>query len=287
MKNKNRNIGNPLDLKSIRHLLLKALEEDGAWGDRTTKAVIPETLKAKGEILAKGIGILAGLPVMAELFRLLNKRCRLKPLLAEGARVKPGKRVALLTGPARALLSGERSGLNFLSRLSGVATLTREMRGILGTDKLYDTRKTTPLWRILERYAVRIGGGNNHRFNLAGHVLLKDNHLRLGGGVYACVKAARKKYGFKEFIEVEVEDFNGASEALRAGADILLVDNAHPSLLGKIQVLVKDKMKIEVSGGLHHENIHQYKNLKVDRYSSGALTHSAKAVDFSIELYPL
>ncbi len=276
-----------LDLKSVRNLLLDTLREDGAWNDRTTKAVIPQSLRAKGEVLAKESGILAGLPIMAEIYRILDKRCRLKPLCQEGTRFRRGQKVAILKGPACSLLSGERSGLNLLSRLSGVATLTRKMRGILGVDKLFDTRKTTPLWRVLERYAVSVGGGNNHRFNLAGHVLLKDNHLRLGGGVYNCVKSARKKYGPKEFIEVEVEDFEGAAEALRAGADIILVDNSSLALLKKIQVLVKAKMEIEVSGGLRRDNIFRYKFLKVDRFSSGALTHSAKAVDFSIELYPL
>jgi nicotinate-nucleotide pyrophosphorylase (carboxylating) len=184
-------------------------------------------------------------------------------------------------------LSGERVALNLLSRLSGVATLTRTFSEKIKGPRLYDTRKTTPLLRTLERYAVRVGGGMNHRFNLAGHVLIKDNHLRLGGGVYPCVTAARKKYGTKEFIEVEVENFGQASEALRAGADIILVDNAAPKTFEKILKLASGKMQVEVSGGLTLKNIQKYSSLPADRFSSGALTHSAPSVDFSIEFYPL
>ncbi len=279
-------MGSLLDLSSVRPLLRQALKEDGAWEDRTTKAVISPHLKAKGEILAKSEGVLAGLPVVTEIFRLLDRHCRLVPLKKEGAKVTPGMKVAKLTGPAQALLSAERVALNLLSRLSGVATLTRQFAESVKGPRIYDTRKTTPLWRRLERYAVRVGGGQNHRFNLAGHVLIKDNHLRLGGGVYPCVKAARKKYGPHEFIEVEVEDFNQASEALRAGADIILVDNADPRAFNDILGLVKGKMQVETSGGLTAKNIGRYSHLKVDRFSSGSLTHSAPAIDFSLELFP-
>src|SRR5581483_12517994 len=233
------------DFSIILPLLRSSLEEDGAWTDRTTKALIPSTLKARGEIVAKEPGVLAGLPVVERVFRLLDKSCRLEPLVKEGAKIRKGQVVARLAGPARALLSGERVALNLLSRSSGVATLTHKFTSLVRGARIYDTRKTTPLWRALERYAVRIGGGRNHRFNLAGHVLIKDNHLSLGGGVYACVRSARKKYGSNEFIEVEVESFEQASEALRAGADILLVDNADPTALKKILGLVKGKIEID------------------------------------------
>lgn len=276
-----------MDFKKIRPLLKQALLEDDAWYDRTTYATVPARFPARGEVIAKGEGILAGLPVMAETFRLLDPKCRLKAIVKEGSRVRRGMKVAELRGFARPLLSGERVSLNLLSRLSGIATFTRQFADKIKGPRLYDTRKTTPLWRLLERYAVRVGGGQNHRFNLAGHVLIKDNHLRLGGGVYACVKAARKSYGKGEFIEVEVENFDQASEALRAGADILLVDNASPKTFDKILKLVKDKTQVEVSGGLTLKNIGQYSRLPVDRFSSGSLTHSAPSLDFSIELYPL
>ena len=275
-----------LDLAPVRPLLKGSLEEDGAWEDRTTRAVIPGKLWAQGEVLAKANGVLAGLPVMAEVFRLLDRRVRLIPLKKEGVQVRAGVRVAKLSGPAWALLSGERVSLNLLSRLSGVATLTRQFARSVKGARIYDTRKTTPLWRWLERYAVRVGGGKNHRFNLAGHVLIKDNHLRLGGGVYPCVQKARKKYGSRELIEVEVETFEQASEALRAGADIILVDNADPRIFNDILRLVRGKMQVETSGGLTAKNIGRYAHLKVDRFSSGALTHSAPAIDFSLELYP-
>ena len=236
--------------------------------------------------MAKADGVLAGLPVVQQIFQILDPRCRVKALVKEGAKVRKGMKVAKLEGFARPLLSGERVSLNLLSRLSGVATLTRQFADAIQGPRIYDTRKTTPLWRVLERYAVQVGGGQNHRFNLAGHVLIKDNHLSLGGGVYACVQAARKKYGPKEFIEVEVENFEQASEALRAGANIILVDNADPKAFQRILGLVKGKMQVETSGGLTLQNIKKYSRLPVDRFSSGALTHSAHSIDFSIELYP-
>jgi nicotinate-nucleotide pyrophosphorylase (carboxylating) len=276
-----------LDPKSFRALLRQALDEDAAWYDRTTYATVPPGFKTRGEILAKSEGVLAGIPVVREVFQILDKRCQVKALVKEGARVRKGTKIAHLEGFGRPLLSGERVALNLLSRLSGIATLTRSFAKAIRGPRLYDTRKTTPLWRVLERYAVRVGGGNNHRFNLAGHVLIKDNHRRLGGGVYACVKAARKKYGPKEFIEAEVENFEQASEALRAGADIILVDNASPKVFRKILNLVRGKMQVEVSGGLTLKNINRYSRLPVDRFSSGSLTHSAPGIDFSIELYPL
>ncbi len=276
-----------LNTRPLLPLLKQALQEDGAFHDRTTFATIAPGLKAHGEILAKAEGVLAGLPVIEQVFKLLDKRCRVKALVKEGAKVRKGTKVARLEGLARPLLSGERVALNLLSRLSGVATLTRQFADLVKGPRLYDTRKTTPLWRTLERYAVRVGGGQNHRFNLAGHVLIKDNHLSLGGGVYACVQAARKKYGPKEFIEVEVENFEQASEALRAGADIILVDNADPRAFHRILGLVRGKMQVETSGGLTLQNIKKYSRLPVDRFSSGALTHSAPSLDFSIELYPI
>jgi nicotinate-nucleotide pyrophosphorylase (carboxylating) len=276
-----------LDLKAVRPLLRQALEEDAAWQDRTTQAVVPPGVQARGEIWAKGEGVLAGLPVAAQVFKILDRRCVLKPLVKEGASLRRGIPVARLKGPARPLLAGERVALNILSRLSGVATLTRRFARLVKGPRIYDTRKTTPLWRLLERYAVRMGGGQNHRFNLAGHVLIKDNHLRLGGGVHACVRAARRKYGLSEFIEVEVETFEQAAGALRAGADIILVDNADPRAFADILKLVRGKMQVETSGGLTLGNLPRYSKLPVDRFSSGSLTHSAPAVDFSIELYPV
>ena len=271
---------------SLDKLLRAALSEDAVWNDRTTRATIPRGLWARGEIRAKGPGVLAGIPLIKAIYQLLDLRCRVKPLKKEGARFKKEERVAVLEGPARALLSGERISLNFLSRLSGVATLTRQFRDKLGSPRLYDTRKTTPLLRALERYAVRVGGGQNHRFNLAGHVLIKDNHLSLGGGVRACVASARKKYGPREYIEVEVENLKDAMEAVEGGADIILVDNASPKLFREIIRKARGRVQIETSGGLTIQNIRPYAKLPVDRFSSGSLTHSAPAIDFSMALFP-
>lgn len=276
----------PLNLRTIRPLLKQALREDLAWHDRTTCATVTAGLKVRGEVVAKAEGVLAGLPVVEQVFKTLDSRCRVKSLVREGGNVRKGQKVARLEGFARPFLSGERVALNLLSRLSGVATLTRQFAQKIEGPRLYDTRKTTPLWRALERYAVRVGGGQNHRFNLADEVLIKDNHRRLGGGVYACVQAVRKKYGPEEWIEAEVESFEEAAEALRAGADIILVDNAAPSVLQRILKLVRGKMQVEVSGGLTLQTIGKVSRLPVDRFSSGALTHSAPSVDFSIELYP-
>jgi nicotinate-nucleotide pyrophosphorylase (carboxylating) len=273
--------------KEVPTLLKRALLEDGAWADRTTKGVVPAGVRTKGELICKAPGVLAGLPFFLETLRLLEPRAKFRLLAHEGQKLRAGQRVAWIEGRAQGLLSGERTALNLLSRLSGIATLTRQFREKLGSPRLYDTRKTTPLWREFERYSVRVGGGMNHRFNLASQVLIKDNHLKLGGGVYACVRSARKKYGPKEFIEVEVESFEEASEALRAGADMILVDNADPKLLQRILVLVKGKMGVEVSGGLNLGNIHRYAALKADRFSSGSLTHSAPSLDFSLEFHPL
>lgn len=274
-------------IKEVRKLLKKALQEDGAWQDRTTKGVVPANARTRGELICKAPGVLAGLPFFVETLRLLEPRSKFRLLAHEDQKLRAGQRVAWIEGRAQGLLSGERTALNLLSRLSGIATLTRQFREKLGSPRIYDTRKTTPLWREFERYAVRVGGGMNHRFNLASHVLIKDNHLKLGGGVYVCVRSARKKYGPKEFIEVEVETFEEASEALRAGADMILVDNADPKLLQKIMVLVNGKMGVEISGGLKLGNLHRYAGLKVDRFSSGSLTHSAPSLDFSLEFHPL
>ncbi len=283
----------PLDLSAfgfskdaLQKILLQALEEDGAQNDRTSRATVPRALRAQGEIRAKQPGVLAGLPLVASIYRLLDSRCRVLALRQEGREIRPETKVAQLLGPAQALLSGERLSLNFLSRLSGIATLTRRFRDKLGSPRIYDTRKTTPLLRPLERYAVRVGGGQNHRFNLSGHVLIKDNHLALGGGVTKTVTAARRRYGRREFIEVEVESLKDALAAVEAGADLILVDNASPKLFQEIIRKTRGRVQIETSGGLTLSNIGRYAHLPVDRFSSGALTHSAPSIDFSMALFP-
>jgi nicotinate-nucleotide pyrophosphorylase (carboxylating) len=272
--------------RALDRRLAAALREDGAFHDVTTLACVPVGSRAEGVLVAKAPGVLAGLPVAARLFALLDRRCRLVPLVREGARVRPGLAVARVSGPMRALLSAERTALNLLSRLSGVATLTRRMALRTGPGRLYDTRKTTPLWRDLERYAVRVGGGVNHRFNLSSQVLIKDNHIALAGGVGRALAAARRRAGRGAVIEVEVEDLAQAREALEGGADILLVDNAAPALVRKILRWTRGKALVEVSGGLDERNIGHYARSGVHRLSSGALTHSARSLDFSLDLHP-
>jgi len=267
-----------------RRLLQMALLEDGAFRDVTTLATVPATLHVRGRFIARAPGVLSGLPVVAEVFRLLDRTVRLKPVIQEGVAFKSGAVVAKVTGPARAILSGERVALNLLSHLSGIAVLTDTFVKAAGRPCIYDTRKTTPLWRSFERYAVRCGGGCNHRLNLSTHVLVKDNH-RSVDGVYAAVRASRLKWGRTSFIEAEVESESETREALKAGADALLFDNRTPKELSRLLKLTRGIAVVtEASGGITLRNVRSYAATGVDRVSIGALTHSAMPVDYSLEL---
>jgi nicotinate-nucleotide pyrophosphorylase (carboxylating) len=267
-----------------RRLLQMALVEDGAFRDVTTLATVPASLHVCGEFIARTSGILSGLPIVAGVFGLLDRTVRLKPIIPEGAAFKRGLVVAKISGPARAILSGERVALNLLSQLSGIAGLTKAFIKTAGRSCIYDTRKTTPLWRSFERYAVRCGGGCNHRLNLSTHVLVKDNH-RSVDGVYAAVRASRLKWGRDAFIEAEVETELETREALKAGADALLFDNRTPKELSKLLKLTRGIAVVtEASGGITLRNVRSYAVTGVDRISIGALTHSAMPVDFSLEL---
>jgi nicotinate-nucleotide pyrophosphorylase (carboxylating) len=265
-------------------LLASALREDSVRNDVTTLSCVKPDVRVLGVILAGQPGVLAGMPVLAALFKLLDPRVKLRPRLKEGGWFLKGRVVADIQGPARAVLSGERTALNLLSRLSGIATLTRAFVKAAGRPCIYDTRKTTPLWRSFERYAVRAGGGRNHRFNLSSHVLVKDNHRSLGGGVWAAVNAARKRMGNGALIMAEVESALQTREALKAGADMLLFDNRSPAELKRLLRLVPRGVACEASGGLTLDNIRAYARTGVERCSVGALTHSAPPVDFSLEL---
>jgi len=267
-----------------RRLLQMALLEDGAFRDVTTLATVPASLCVRGCFIARPAGVLSGLPVAAEIFRLLDPRVRLKPHVKEGAAFRHATVVAEVHGPARAILSGERVALNLLSHLSGIAVLTRAFVKAAGRPCIYDTRKTTPLWRSFERYAVRCGGGCNHRLNLSSQVLVKDNH-RAVDGVYAAVRASRIKWGRKAFIEAEVESEMETREAIKAGADALLFDNRTPKELTQLLLLTKGTPVVtEASGGITLSNVRSYAATGVDRISVGALTHSAMPIDFSLEL---
>ncbi len=272
--------------KEITEILERALAEDLGAGDLTTDATIPEGLEATGSFLAKGALVVAGLPLVERFYKLLDPAIRFEPLAAEGGLVARGA-LAEVRGSARVLLRAERTALNFLQRLSGIATLTRRFALRLeGTHaRLLDTRKTTPGLRVLERYAVRVGGGTNHRFGLYDAVLIKENHAQLAGGVAEAVRRARAHYGSQK-IEVEVRDDTEVRQGLEAGADVLLLDNMTPDEVRHCLRLIQGRAVVEVSGGITLENIRDYAEAGVDFISVGALTHSAPAVDISFDLLP-
>jgi nicotinate-nucleotide pyrophosphorylase (carboxylating) len=264
-------------------LVERALEEDVGPGDVTAEALIPETLPAAATVVARVPLIVAGLPVAAEVLR----RCgaALEPRAEEGEALTAGAPLASVHGPARAVLTAERTALNFLSRLSGVATLTgRFCEAVRGTSAaIVDTRKTTPGWRSLEKYAVRCGGGVNHRLGLYDGVLIKDNHIAAIGSVAESVKRARARASASLRIQVEVESLAMARDALDAGADALLVDNQPVAVLREVVELARGRAPVEASGGVTLETAAEIAHTGVDRISIGALTHSAPAADVSLE----
>ena len=265
--------------------LLAALKEDIPWEDVSANAVVPEDARGRADLIAKAEGVLAGLPVFCRTFELLDGSAAFTLLKEEGARVKAGDVILKLEGNMRAILSGERTALNFLQRMSGIATYTRTMAELLeGTGTLLlDTRKTTPLLRSFEKYAVTVGGGSNHRFNLSDGVLLKDNHIGAAGGVRQAIGRARAYAPFVRKIEVEVETLEELSEAMEAGADIVMLDNMKGELLREAVRRAKGRVKTEISGNVTRENVKEYAALGVDYISSGALTHSAPILDLSLK----
>ena len=265
--------------------ILNALREDIPWEDVSANAVVPEGAKGKAELIAKADGVLAGLNVFARTFVLLDSEAKVVFYKKEGEEVQKGELIAEVTGDMRAILSGERTALNFLQRMSGIATYTRRAVKLLAGSKtkLVDTRKTTPLLRAFEKYAVQVGGAGNHRFNLSDGVLLKDNHIGAAGGVKQAVAAARAYAPFVRKIEIEVETLEQLQEALEAKADIVMLDNMSPEMLKKALALAKGKAETEISGNVTEENIKVYASLGADYISSGALTHSAPILDLSLK----
>ena len=265
--------------------ILGALKEDIPWEDVSTNAVVPEGAKGRAELLAKADGVLAGLPVFERTFTLLDQNVKIVFHKNEGDEVKKGELVAEVTGDMRAILSGERTALNFLQRMSGIATYTRRAVQLLAGSKtkLVDTRKTTPGLRAFEKYAVGIGGAGNHRFNLSDGVLLKDNHIGAAGGVKEAIAAARAYAPFVRKIEIEVESIAQLKEALDAGADIVMLDNMPPEMLKEALALAKGRAETEISGNVTKENISLYASLGADYVSSGSLTHSAPILDLSLK----
>ncbi len=262
-----------------------ALEEDINSGDVSTNAVMPGYRKGEVQLICKEDGILAGMPVFTRVFTLLDAQTDVEVYIQEGQAVKAGQLLAKVTGDVRVLLSGERTALNYLQRLSGIATYTHTVAQMLeGTKtRLLDTRKTTPGMRIFEKYAVRVGGGTNHRYNLSDGVMLKDNHIDAAGGIRQAVEMARAYAPFVRKIEVEVEDLDMVREAVEAGADIIMLDNMTPEQMGKAIEIIAGRAQIECSGNMTRENIRMITQLGVDFVSSGALTHSAPILDISLK----
>ena len=266
-------------------VLLAALKEDIPWEDVSANAVVPEEARGHADLIAKADGVLAGLPVFRRVFELLDGGVQVVLHAEEGAAVRAGDLIAEITGDMRAILSGERTALNFLQRMSGIATYTRQMAQLLeGTGtRLLDTRKTTPLLRSFEKYAVTVGGGSNHRFNLSDGVLLKDNHIGAAGGVRQAIERARAYAPFVRKIEIEVETLDELDEALDAGADIVMLDNMKGEALEEAVCRAKGRAQTEVSGNVTRENLQKYVSLGVDYISSGAITHSAPILDLSLK----
>ena len=265
--------------------ILNALKEDIPWEDVSANSVVPEGAKGNARLIAKASGVLCGLKVFARTFSLLDDKAEVVFYKEEGDEVQKGELVAEVTGDMRAILSGERTALNFLQRMSGIATYTRNAVKLLEGSKtrLVDTRKTTPGLRAFEKYAVGVGGAGNHRFNLSDGVLLKDNHIGAAGGVKEAILAAKQYAPFVRKIEIEVETIEQLKEALNAGADIVMLDNMPPEMLKEALALAKGRAKTEISGNVTRENIALYASLGADYISSGALTHSAPILDLSLK----
>jgi nicotinate-nucleotide diphosphorylase (carboxylating) len=266
-------------------MILLALKEDITFGDISSDAVLPKAAMGSVELIAKQDGVIAGLPVFKRVFELIDGSIDIKFMVADGDLVHSGEKLAVLRGDLHSLLSGERTALNYLQHMSGIATYTRSMADILEGSgiKLLDTRKTTPCNRIFEKYAVKVGGGNNHRFNLSDGVMLKDNHIAAAGGIKNAVAMAKKEVSFVRKIEVEVENLNMVREAVEAGADIIMLDNMDYETMKEALKIIDGKAETECSGNVTAENVAKLAALGVNYISSGALTHSAPILDISMK----
>ena len=276
-----------LDPADYRDLVRRALEEDVGSGDVTTEATVDGSQQARGVFVVKAPCVLAGLDVVAETFRQVDPAVTVARRRLDGERCAAGDEVAIVTGAARALLVAERTALNFLQRLSGIATRTRQfVDAAAGRITVLDTRKTTPTFRALEKYAVAAGGGTNHRAGLYDAILIKDNHIRLAGGVGAAVAATRRRSpGLR--VEVEAQTLAEVDEALASGADIILVDNMGTADIRQAVSRAQGRAKIEISGGVTLDRIQELGATGANYVSVGALTHSAPAVDISFEIEPV
>ena len=269
----------------VDHLIMEALREDISSEDVTTNAVMHEAVTGEVDLICKQDGVIAGLQIFQRVFELLDKDTKVEFFCKDGDEVKNGQLMGKVTGDIRVLLSGERVALNYLQRMSGIASYTHSVASLLegSRTKLLDTRKTTPNMRIFEKYAVRVGGGYNHRYNLSDGVLLKDNHIGAAGGVKEAVQMAKEYAPFVRKIEIEVENLDMLKEALDAGADIIMLDNMSVEDMKEAVKLVSGKAETECSGNVTKENVERLVDIGVDYISSGALTHSSPILDLSLK----
>lgn len=276
----------PVTLKlNVDPLILSALQEDITNEDVSTNSVMPHPQPGEVDLICKEDGVICGLQIFERVFTLLEENTQVETFVEDGDEVKNGQLLAKVRGDIRVLLCGERTALNYLQRMSGIATYTHSVAVLLeGTGtKLLDTRKTTPNNRIFEKYAVRTGGGNNHRLNLSDGVMLKDNHIGAAGGVKEAVTMAKEYAPFVRKIEVEVENIDMVKEAVEAGADIIMLDNMTHEEMAKAMEYIDGRAQVEVSGNVTRENIAKLTDLGVDFISSGALTHSSPILDISLD----
>lgn len=266
-------------------LILSALQEDITSEDVSTNSVMPEYKLGEVDLICKQDGVLCGMQVFERVFTLLDETTKVEMFAKDGDFIQKGQPIAKVTGDIRILLSGERTALNFLQRMSGIATYTRQVADLLKGSKttLLDTRKTTPNNRIFEKYSVRIGGGSNHRYNLSDGVMLKDNHIGAAGSITKAVQMAKAYAPFVRKIEVEVENMDMVKEAVQAGADIIMLDNMNHAQIKEAIDYINGRAEVEVSGNVTRENIAVLTDLGVDFISSGALTHSAPILDLSLK----
>jgi len=273
-----------LDSVILDKIIKNALEEDIAWGDITAESTVPAGRKISGRFVAKEKTVVCGMSVARRVFEMIDPEVKIDVLHGDGSEVAKGDVIAEISGSARSVLAGERVALNFLQRMSGIAARTRDcVREVMGTKaQITDTRKTTPGLRILEKYAVRTGGGKNHRYNLADGVLIKDNHIRAAGGIRPAVEAARGAIPHTLKIEVEVEDFAMIEEALASGVDIIMLDNMPAGDMKKAVELIAGRALVEASGNMGDKDLREIADTGVDIISIGALTHTIKSADISL-----
>jgi len=273
-----------LDFKQIDKVILNALEEDMPYGDVTTDNLIPDEDFTEAKFVAKACGVIAGMPVAARVFELIDGKTSFEAVKKDGERVNKGDIIAILRGPTAAVLKGERTALNLLQRMSGIATSTRVFTDLVKdyNVSVADTRKTTPGLRYLEKYAVRCGGGRNHRYSLSDAVMLKDNHIAAGGGILPSVQKVRANIPHTVKVEVEVENMDMVREAVAAGADIIMLDNMEEAMMAEAVKYIDGRALVEASGDVTEERICAIAQTGVDIISIGRITHSVKALDISL-----